>query len=189
MVPKLRAHAAQSGVLRHVEDGALMLAVWTCKDASMAECVVVDKVKPVPLPAEFACQAAEQTYLTCDNAMPDTVATFQAADCVLDGRRAEIAHALAGQVAPLGTFEFGGQAYRYRKTMTKSNCEVATALAESAVAASEDVQSGARQALTDGMRMGLGVCGGVVFALIGLAERRQDRGGERGFGFGDRFWP
>ena len=178
VVPKLRAHAAQSGVLRHVEDGALMLAVWTCKDASMAECVVVDKVKPVPLPAEFACQAAEQTYLTCDNAMPDTVATFQAADCVLDGRRAEIAHALAGQVAPLGTFEFGGQAYRYRKTMTKSNCEVATALAESAVAASEDVQSGARQALTDGMRMGLGVCGGVVFALIVLVCTRRRKEGE-----------
>ena len=178
VVPKLRAHAAQSGVLRHVEDGALMLAVWTCKDASMAECVVVDKVKPVPLPAEFACQAAEQTYLTCDNAMPDTVATFQAADCVLDGKRAEIAQVLAGQVAPLGTFEFGGQAYRYRKTMTKSNCEVATALAESAVAASEGVQSGARLVLTDGMRMGLGVCGGVVFALIGLVCTRRRKEGE-----------
>lgn len=178
VVPKLRAHAAQSGVLRHVEDGALMLAVWTCKDASMAECVVVDKVKPVPLPAEFACQAAEQTYLTCDNAMPDTVATFQAADCVLDGKRAEIAQVLAGQVAPLGTFEFGGQAYRYRKTMTKSNCEVATALAESGVAASEDVQSGARLVLTDGMRMGLGICGGVVFALIGLVCTRRRKEGE-----------
>lgn len=169
---KLRSRAKEpSGALRHVEGDEMTLAYWTCSDATMSKCVVVDAVKNVLLPEDFSCNAANQTYLTCDNAMPDTAQAFGASGCTLEGRRAEIAHALDGQSAAAGTFEFGGRKYRYRKSTTKSKCEIATVVAEPESAPAENGGT-----LSDGMRMGLGAFGGVVFALIGwvCTRRRKD---------------
>lgn len=169
---KLRSHAKEpSGALRHVEGDQMTLAYWTCSDATMSKCVVVDAVKNVLLPEAFSCNAANQTYLTCDNAMPDTAQAFGASGCTLEGRRAEIAHALDSQSAAAGTFEFGGKKYRYRKSTTKSKCEIATVVVEPESAPPENGET-----LSDGMRMGLTAFGGIVFALIGwvCTRRRKD---------------
>ena len=180
---KLRAFAkTPSGSMRHVENNEFLLAFWTCKDASLEECIVVDKVKDVPLPIEFGCNAANQTILTCDNAMPDTISFFEAENCRLNDNRAALAHALAGQAGAAGTFESDGVTYRFSRSATQSGCEVATVmpLDGSGAGIAPDIapaaalqQSGAP---SESKNRFLAIAGGIVFALIGwvCTRRRKD---------------
>lgn len=170
-------NAAQSpnGSVRLIDEGdRILLASWDCTDDSLEKCLLVNGEKPIPLDDKFKCEAARQTLLVCDNAMPDTARLFTAdASCRSPFDRNRVAQILAQSEESSGHFTLDEKSYRFKKATTDSHCALTTVVPEQIVSPQEP-PLGLRQYPIFAVLLAIG--GGIVVALLGLilTRRRKD---------------
>ncbi|MBO4351126.1 MAG: hypothetical protein J6A01_09310 [Proteobacteria bacterium] len=166
-----------SGTRYFAKDGKLMLAAWSCVDDSREACLYSMSEARSPLADTIRCDAANQSFVMCDDQQVDSFALFDASECTPLEVSDAIRTALASKTGDSGEFEAGGTKWSFVRAKLNSGCDLTSiaSMAEAAVVAAPKsaVISAKPQKRFTIKALGMAIGAGVIMILLGLVCTRR----------------